>query len=390
MSTSCIIILYSISRLDTIPPEIMQTYEEHKIYQDLSVDDFKELIVNDETRAKISKVLEEYEIMKYETGIVPSTITVKQMQEILEEDEELDKFFRYLTIREVRRFSTKASIKRKREARSSTYVGRECAIEFDQTTGRPFYGLWKNAIQMRVNMKKEHYVHLPRLIASSFFGQKLVIDFDYDECMRRREAKNCAFQVSYGWNHIRKMDEPFDVWFCNLKEGSKVENYLNLTMEDAKGSEFPWKFKRRQESYLDIFPPEKLVYLSPDGKDELKEFDHEAVYIVGGFVDRSSIKPLSLAKCKREKIKCVRFPVDDYLFFKGTKVLTIDQAIGILTVLKEGKSMEEALKRFVPSRKLKTQEQIDEERAIRFQKLHGRRPPPRPIEPHDLFPEMKR
>lgn len=36
-----------------------------------------------------------------------------------------------------------------------------------------------------------------------------------------------------------------------------------------------------------MFDPSELIYLSPDGSEELTTIDPDKVYIIGGFVDRS-------------------------------------------------------------------------------------------------------
>jgi ribonuclease P protein 1 len=46
-------------------------------------------------------------------------------------------------------------------------------------------------------------------------------------------------------------------------------------------------FEVTESSYLDIFPHEKLIYLSPDSNVEMTSFDHDAIYILGGIVDLS-------------------------------------------------------------------------------------------------------
>jgi hypothetical protein len=37
-----------------------------------------------------------------------------------------------------------------------------------------------------------------------------------------------------------------------------------------------------------MFPPEKLVYLSPDSRNDLKYFNPDDIYVIGGLVDRGS------------------------------------------------------------------------------------------------------
>jgi ribonuclease P protein 1 len=41
-----------------------------------------------------------------------------------------------------------------------------------------------------------------------------------------------------------------------------------------------------EESYLDLFPNENIVYLIPHCREEPREFDHGATYIIGAMVDK--------------------------------------------------------------------------------------------------------
>ena len=64
------------------------------------------------------------------------------------------------------------------------------------------------------------------------------------------------------------------------------------------------------ESYLSKFPKEKLIYLTPHCKEEMKHFDHDAVYIIGGIVDLGNSEPLTFAKARKEGIRMQKFPLD--------------------------------------------------------------------------------
>lgn len=67
------------------------------------------------------------------------------------------------------------------------------------------------------------------------------------------------------------------------------------------------------ESYLSLFPRTSLVYLSPDAKEEMREFDPTAIYIIGGFVDKyKAATGVTFAKAKRQGLRVLRFPVDSY------------------------------------------------------------------------------
>ena len=67
------------------------------------------------------------------------------------------------------------------------------------------------------------------------------------------------------------------------------------------------------KSYLDLFPKEDLVYLTPNAPDFMTEYDPHKIYIIGGLVDKVVTKPVTMAKAKREGIKMAKLPLDLYM-----------------------------------------------------------------------------
>lgn len=87
-----------------------------------------------------------------------------------------------------------------------------------------------------------------------------------------------------------------------------------------------------------LFPCEGIVYLSPDATEDLETIDPQAVYVVGGIVDRTVIKNLSLSRASSMGFRTVKFPIRKYIdIAMASPVLTIEQAVRILLGLKEGK-----------------------------------------------------
>ena len=68
-----------------------------------------------------------------------------------------------------------------------------------------------------------------------------------------------------------------------------------------------------EKSYLDLFPKERLVYLSYNAEDTLMKFNPDDIYIIGGLVDKTNPKPLSMAKCKKEGLRRAKLPLDVYV-----------------------------------------------------------------------------
>nr|XP_023020170.1 mitochondrial ribonuclease P protein 1 homolog [Leptinotarsa decemlineata] len=220
------------------------------------------------------------------------------------------------------------------------------------------HDLQHNNILLRIYDTTINQMYNNRLIQAIMFGQKLVIDCGYDSNMTRRENLNCAKQLMLLFSENRFHDDPFDLYFCNANQRGDLMKYVNKFMPTLYEPWFPLNV--HSCSYLDIFPKSQLVYLTPHCREELQEFDHEAVYIIGGIVDKMNSEPLSLAKAKREGLKMAKLPLDRYLQWGAGsgKSLTLNQVTSILLDAKKTGNWEIAL-RHVPRRKLMDYNQTD-------------------------------
>lgn len=52
--------------------------------------------------------------------------------------------------------------------------------------------------------------------------------------------------------------------------------------------EFPMNLN--ESSYLDLFPKDQLIYLTPHCREEMTTYDKNAIYIIGAIVDKVTIK----------------------------------------------------------------------------------------------------
>ena len=77
-------------------------------------------------------------------------------------------------------------------------------------------------------------------------------------------------------------------------------------------------------------PKERLVYLTADSKNEIKELDPEDVYIIGGIVDRNRYINLTLNKADEQNIRHGRLPIGDYMQLQSSTVLTVNHVFEIL------------------------------------------------------------
>ncbi|KAB0795254.1 hypothetical protein PPYR_12093 [Photinus pyralis] len=213
------------------------------------------------------------------------------------------------------------------------------------------YNLGGNHFMLRIYDTTMNQMYNNRLIQAMQFGQKMVVDCGFGQNMTPRENANCAKQLMLLFAENRGSDDPFDLHYCNTVRNSSLMNGLNKFITTMYEPWFPLHL--HEESYLDVFPKEQLVYLTPHCKDVLKTYSHDDIYIIGGIVDKVNNEPLSLAKAKKEGLRMAKLPLDYYLDWgSGSgKSLTINQVLSILVDVKATGDWKHAL-RHVPRRKL--------------------------------------
>ena len=155
-------------------------------------------------------------------------------------------------------------------------------------------------------MNKHYYSNLAYAMA---YGQTLVFDCSFEEHMKERELINLAEQMNicHGVNKVSK--NPFHFHFCNLDSRSYFRKKLDQFLPGIENM----PLSVSSENYTDIYPRERLVYLTPNSDNVLDTFDHDDIYIIGSIVDKSIVKPFTFAKAKSEKIRTAKLPLDNYL-----------------------------------------------------------------------------
>lgn len=213
------------------------------------------------------------------------------------------------------------------------------------------YGIKHQSLFLRIRDQSINNMDNYRALQAMTHGQKVVIDCSYEEHMVFRETINAAKQMTFVFGDNRLHKDPFDIHLCNVKYDGDFMGQLRRNIPSLDEPWFPLNI--HSQSYLDLFPKEKLVYLTPHCRAELTEFDHDAIYIVGCMVDKMNNEPLSLAKAKRDGLKMAKLPLDRYLEWApgSKKNLNINHMIPILLDLKLFGDWTYAL-RHIPRRKL--------------------------------------
>ncbi|NWI68412.1 TM10C methyltransferase, partial [Todus mexicanus] len=270
--------------------------------------------------------------------LVPENISEEQLKAFVEcpSKSAKKKYLKFLYLKELHKKNDKRKMDEKRERRLET---QERASKTDETKRNSFICLWTNSMDRAYNW---------RVAQSMIFGQPLVFDMSYEKDMSVREVANTVRQLVLSEGCNRRSVDPFHIHFCNLKNDSLYHKEFVKHYREAWGRLL---VTTTEQCYTEVFPKDKLVYLTADSPKVMKTFDHNKIYIVGSMVDKSIKTGVSLARAKRLGLETAALPLEKYLLWNtGAKNLTLDQMMHILLTLKDTGDWKKALE-FVPKRK---------------------------------------
>jgi ribonuclease P protein 1 len=336
--------------------QMPQNGSDNKTEQDSTEDsDFISITNNDPVLEKKLKILFlEVEVLRQSGFKVPQNVKLGQWKELLDMEtrSRRRKYLSYLFGVEKKQENRKKKKDEQKQRRD------DAGNTFPENTHLT-YGLGHNTIFLRVYDTAINHFYNSKLIQAMQFSQKLVVDCSYDSHMTSREAQNCGKQLTLMFSDNRVHDNPFDLYICSAKRESNTIKQLVKFIPTFYDCDFPVNVT--EKSYLDLFPKENIVYLTPHCREEMREFDHDAIYIIGAMVDKANNEPLSLAKAKREGLKMAKLPLDKYLMWGsgGSKSLTLNQMVRILLDIRASGSWDKALQH-VPRRKVVTPKDLQE------------------------------
>lgn len=301
-----------------------------------------------ELEKKLRIIMLEVEVMRQDGRCAPNSLNTRQWQQLLDlsSRHQRSRYLTYLFKTE----KAKENDKAKKEARRKEYENLKPVVN-KEFADDLIYGITEQTLFIRIRDQSINNFDNYRALQAMMHGQSIVLDCSYEENMVWRELINAAKQTTFVFGDNRIHKNPFNIHMCNV---NLTGGFMDQLRRNIPSIEDPWfPINIHTESYLNVFPKEKLVYLTPHCRQELTHFDHDAVYIVGCMVDKVNNEPLSLAKSKKDGLKMAKLPLDRYLEWApgSKKNLNINHMIPILLDLKLTGDWEYSL-RHIPRRKL--------------------------------------
>ena len=146
-----------------------------------------------------------------------------------------------------------------------------------------------------------------KLVTAKLFGLPIIIDNSFESKLSHQEKRILVHSFKNCFNMNRKHHDPFHIHLCNFHSKSEMCNYMYKILPSSQSKSF--LVDQTHKNYTDIFPKKKLVYITKYCKDELLEFDPEAIYILGNVEDTRIRGVMPSQKAQREGIKMPKMPL---------------------------------------------------------------------------------
>ncbi|OQV25676.1 Mitochondrial ribonuclease P protein 1-like protein [Hypsibius exemplaris] len=306
--------------------------------------------LSEEEQKRFQMLQFELEILRQSGHPVPSKITEKEWRKVMALSSRFSrlKFFRFLFMNEMSDINLK-----KKKAQASILRQAHCdqiKAEISENPEIMRYGLSFNTMFPYIRDTDMLKTYNIRLAYARTLGQPIIFDVDYDNWMSQREQTNTATQIRDSYALNKESRDPFWLQICNCRMENETMKALKSALPNM--GEPSCLIEYTTKSYLDIFPRSQLVYLTYNAEATLDRFNHDDIYIIGGLVDKTNPKPLSMAKAKREGLRMAKLPLDTYLRWAvGGKNLTLNQMMGIMLDMKQHGDWEQAFLKHIPKRK---------------------------------------
>ncbi|XP_064458421.1 tRNA methyltransferase 10 homolog B-like isoform X3 [Ornithodoros turicata] len=184
---------------------------------------------------------------------------------------------------------------------------------------------------------------------------RVCIDLGMTDLMSDKELNKLSSQLRRLYGSNRHSEKPLHLYFTNFSPSGRLYNMCITKHEGFKD----YIIDMTAESHTVLFPRETLLYLSPDASGALNQapLNLSTVYVIGGLVDETVHKNVSLDRAGEDALTCARLPIEECLQRDSSrtshsKVLTVNQVFDILLkVYESGGDWENSLLAVLPQRK---------------------------------------
>lgn len=198
------------------------------------------------------------------------------------------------------------NLKRKKELslKDEDYSVKECETPPRRSTSRillPNSHFWARHATQQAGYKMCHSYH---------HGSHLVLDFQFATTSPPM-AKAFPEHLHSVFLHCMRDPDPFHVNLCNFPTNLKFEELIAKRFT-LKGLASPWDMypmSVNHVSYLDMYPKDKLVYITKESPNTLEVIDPNIIYILPVW-NKSAYQPAAEVQALRDGLQTVSLPFE--------------------------------------------------------------------------------
>lgn len=306
---------------------------------------------DEEKRNRIAVFLMHHEMLRQEGAWVPYQLNNGQLREIGSKRQTKSTSLKYIEFLEEKDHTKRRELIKKRAmATSGVMVKKQRGEEKKEAQKHIYYGLGGNVIHLRLTKQTENHHYNWKAVSALANSTPLVIDFSYFAQMdSKRHIKSLIYnEIVNAYTFNRTARSPYALHLTNVTP--EMEQMLDQAfMTSVRAADFP--ITVTGEDHLELFDKDRLVYLSPDSRNDLKRVSDDDIYVIGALINKTETDrgPLTLAQAKRHKIRHARFPLKRALGVQAE--MNVDACVGVMCDMKAFNDWFFAC-RWVPSRHL--------------------------------------
>ncbi|XP_049546579.1 tRNA methyltransferase 10 homolog A [Anopheles darlingi] len=185
-----------------------------------------------------------------------------------------------------------------------------------------------------------------RVIDYSQATIEIAVDLSFDSMMIDKDVAKCVKQLLRMYTLNRRAPRPVPLHFTGIVADGAVQRHLSR-YDGYKH----WDVKVSSSHFLDLFPRDRLVYLTSESENVLERLEPNDVYVIGGLVDHNQHKGHCYRLSQELGVRHARLPLAEHLVIKTRTILTINQVFEIMLHIHAGRDWQSTLLEVLPQRK---------------------------------------
>jgi tRNA (guanine9-N1)-methyltransferase len=187
---------------------------------------------------------------------------------------------------------------------------------------------------------------------------KVIIDLNWESHHSEKASNSLRQQIMYCYGNNKRHKNPALVHLTGLGpllsvsliEQNHAENWTGMEMTTEEYINLP-EYSIAYDEDVKSGVKKQLVYLSSDAEETLDTLDVNCAYIIGGIVDRNSLKGITYKKAISQGIRTAKLPIKENYSLAATHILTVNHVFEILLNYASFGNWTQAMQTVLPQRK---------------------------------------